>query len=90
MTADPDAGGRCGRRGANGADGAGTCSRTKFDRGSTHFGPQQWRRGERLALIGRCAAGAAGPGTPAQPTGRRVCEPAEPEMRLVRITGGRR
>jgi len=61
----------------------------KLDRGSAHFGPQQWRRGERLALIRRRAAGAAGPGTAAQPTGRRICESAEPEMRLVWITGGR-
>lgn len=86
-----DAGGGRDRRGADGADGAGGArDRTKLDRGSARFGPQQWRRGERLALGGRRAAGAAGPGTAAQPAGRRVREPAEAEMRLVWVTGGRR
>lgn len=86
-----DAGGRRGRRGADGADGPGRArGRTELDRGSARLGPQQRRRGERLALGGRRAAGAAGPGAAAQPAGRRVREPAEAEMRLVWIAGGRR
>lgn len=81
MTTDTDASGRRGRCSTDGADGTGgACSRTKFDRGSTRFRPQQRRRGERLTLIGRRAAGAAGPGTPAHPTGRRVRKATEPEM----------
>lgn len=91
VTADPDAGSRRGRRGADGADGTdGACGRAKLDRGSTHFRPQQRRRGERLALSGRRAAGAAGPGTAAQPAGRRIREAAESKVRLIWVTGRRR
>jgi len=77
-------GGRCTPNG--GGDGGGT----KLHRGRAHFGPQQRRGRERLALIGRRAAGTAGAGTAAQPAGRGVCESAEPEMRLIGVTGRRR
>jgi len=60
MTANTDAGRRCGRRGADGAGGG-----AELDRGCTHFGPQQRRRGECFALIRRRAAGAAGSGASA-------------------------
>lgn len=86
MTADT--GCRSGCHTANGSgDGGG--GGTELDRGYAHFGPQQWRRRECFALIGRRAAGTAGPRTAAQSAGRGVRESAEPEMRLIRITGGR-